>query len=207
MPKLDSTIAEYRIKLLRNDWPFIDPKLKRGYYEVCKPNDWIDTLAVRYLLSEISWGQAQEGTTNWFFRTKNLDQFLLHMEALLYQYPIIKENFTKLEEIAMGFLKEKDYARAAKVLHLERKLKPNAYAAKWIGQIELTSGRIESAIKYLEESLRFNPSDLQVKYNLAGSYALNKEYARSKEIIQQVLVKDSNYPGAQGLLNQLNGIK
>lgn len=201
--KFDSTVAHYRIMLLKNDWPFIDPKLKRTYWQVCMPKNFPDSNAVQFLLGNKSWGKTIEEVADWYFEKRNLPLFLQHMECLIYQYPVIIQYYEKLETICTRFLKINDYASPMKILEVLERVRPNAFSKKWIGQIALNEKRIPEAIQYLKQSIEYDPTDLQVLYNLAGAYALNKQYEQSYETINKVLVKDSNYPGARALLSQL----
>ena len=106
----------------------------------------------------------------------------------------------------LGLLKVKEFDNAYKVFYKRYQLQPNDLSAKWLGTIDLNSSKISSAIKYLEESVKLNSSDLQTMYNLAGAYALNKEYKKSFDVISRVLSSDPNYPGGEGLLQQLKGV-
>lgn len=202
----DSVVAEYRIKLLKNDWPFIDPKLKKSYWEVCVPKDYIDSAAVHFLLGDMSWGKAIEKIADISLRKDNLILFTQHMRALIYQYPIVVEYYRKLENISLVLLQRKEYDKAKLILSMEYELSPNAFSTKWLGQIALQSGNIEEAIKFLEKSLSYNPNDDQVLYNLSGAYALNKDYKKAYQSATKLIENNPNHQGAKNLLNQLKGI-
>ncbi|MDH7604366.1 MAG: GDSL-type esterase/lipase family protein [Melioribacter sp.] len=204
--ELDSTIADFRIKLLKNDWPFINPSKKKTIEEVCNPKTFIDTIAIEYLDNKLRWIQAHEKAANKYLIKNNLDGFLNHISALIYQYPFIKENFNQLEILAVKYLKNQDYKNAYKILIAEYKIKPNSFSSKWLGQIELNSGNIQPAIKFLEESFLYDSTDTQVIYNLSGAYALNKEYNKALTTVKKLLKLDSRYPGAQVLYNELLNI-
>lgn len=204
--KLDSTIADYRIKVLKNDWPFIDPKQKKSFDEICKPKNFIDSVALDYIKNKIIWMQAHEKVANICMKNGNLDGFLNHVTAIIYQYPFIKENLYQLEALAINYLKKQDYKNATKILEAEYKIKPNAFSSKWLGQIELSSGNIIPAIKFLEESISYDSTDTQVMYNLAGAYALNKEYIKAYNTVEKLIKLNSQYPGARALYNDLVNI-
>lgn len=108
-----------------------------------------------------------------------------------------------IDEIALGLLKLKEYDNAYKVLYKRYQIQPNDLSAKWLGQISLNKGDTKKAVKFLEEAVRYDSEDLQALYNLAGAYALNKDYKKSYDVITKVLMKEPNYPGAQNLINQL----
>ena len=199
----DSVVADYRIRLLKNDWPFIDPKLKKSLWEICIPKNYIDTTAVQFLLGNKSWDYNVENIADESLRRGNLNGFIEHMRVLIYQYPIMVELYDKLEATALSYIKSNEFGKAADVLNLEYELKPNAFCAKWLGQIELTKGNTLTAINFLEESLSYNSEDEQVMYNLSGAYALLKNYKKSYEVIAKLLAKNPNHAGANKVINQL----
>lgn len=202
----DSVVAEYRIKLLKNDWPFIDPKLKKSYWEVCVPKDYIDSAAVHFLLGDLSWGKAIEKVADLSLRKNNFILFTQHMRALIYQYPIVVEYYRKLENVTLVLLQRKEYDKAKLILNMEYELSPNAFSTKWLGQIALQNENTEEAIMFLEKSLTYNPDDEQVLYNLSGAYALNKDYKKAYQSVTKLIEKKPNHIGAKNLLNQLKGI-
>jgi len=204
--KIDSSIALYRIKLLKNDWPYIDPRNKLSDEQILNPKTVEDSLAVKVNKDQLGWADCHLKLAEKNLREKNIDGFLQHMEILIYQYPVITEYYKIIDDFALDLIKIKDYEKAYRVLQKRYQIQPNELSTKWLGTIDLNSSRIPSAIKYLEESASLNPSDNQTQYNLAGAYALNKEYKKSYDVIMKVLNKDTQYPGAQELLQQLKGI-
>lgn len=204
--KIDSIVAQYRIRILKNDWPYIDPKNKLPLEKIIIPKSYEDTLALKLINDEITWNECHQKAAEKKLQGKDIDGFLQHMEILIYQYPVIVEYYKVIDDLALDFLKAKDFEKAYKVLLKRYQIKPNDLATKWLGTIDLNASHIPSAIRYLEESVLLNPSDNQTKYNLAGAYALNKEYRKSYDTILNVLKKDPQYPGAKELLYQLKGI-
>lgn len=204
--KMDSTISAYRIKLLKNDWPYIDPKNKIPLTKLIIPNTYEDTLALRLVNDDINWIECHQKAAERNLHNRNIDGFLQQMEILIYQYPVIVEYYNYIDQLALDLLKIKDFEKAYKVLLKRYQIKPNELSTKWLGTIDLNSSRIPSAIKYLEESSLFNPNDNQTLYNLAGAYALNKDYRKSYDIISKVLNTDPNFPGAQNLLQQIKNL-
>ncbi len=204
--KMDSTISAYRIKLLKNDWPYIDPKNKIPLTKLITPNTYEDTLALRLVNDDINWIDCHQKAAERNLHEKNIDGFLQQMEILIYQYPVIVEYYNFIDQLALDLLKIKDFEKAYKVLLKRYQIKPNDLSTKWLGTIDLNSSRIPTAIKYLEESTSYNPNDNQTLYNLAGAYALNKDYGKSFELISRVLKADPDYPGAQSLLQQIKNL-
>ncbi len=203
--KLDSIISAYRIKLLKNDWPYIDPKNKVTPSILLTPKTFTDSLAFNVVEDGLNWAEAHEKLVDRCLADKKIDECLSNVDVLLYQYPIIHEYYKYYDKFAMEFLDAKDYDNAYKILLHHYQLQPNDFCTKWLGTIELNQSHIPSAIKYLEESVQYNSNDLQTLYNLAGAYALNKEYQKSYDTISKVLARDPSYPGAGNLMMQLQG--
>ena len=55
---LDSTIGKYRIILLKNDWPFTEPKSRSYVLQQLDMRTEMDTLAMKVIESQIPWEQA-----------------------------------------------------------------------------------------------------------------------------------------------------
>ncbi len=201
--RFDSITAKYRIKLLKNDWPFIDPKFKKTYPEICQPKNFIDSMSMKFLEGKVSWGKGIEYTAEWYFKNRNVDMYIQHMKTLLYNYPILEPYYQQLEQICTRFLSIKDYKNAEKILLAEYELRPNAFCTKWLGQIYLVNNDAKKAIYYLEQSVEFDFKDTQTLYNLAGAYALNKDYKKGMEALTKLNRMEPNYPGADELYKQL----
>lgn len=77
-------------------------------------------------------------------------------------------------------------------------------SSKWIGIVALSKSRLDEAVKFLEESRQMAPNDTQVLYNLAGAYALKKQYDKAMRTIDECLRLDPQYPQAGSLKMQLN---
>ena len=203
---LDSTMAKYRIALLKNDWPFIDPKNKIELHTLLHPANFSDSLAYQFMEDVITWPTAHEKLAAKLLAEKKYDEAVNHMEVLIYQYPVITEYYNYIDNVALTLLQQGNFELAYKVLLKRYHIGPNAFATKWLGNIDLNNKRIASAVKYLEESVNYDASDIQTLYNLAGAYSLDKQYRKGYQTIEKVLQKDSNYPGAGELEIQLRGL-
>lgn len=204
--KIDSTIAAYRIKYLKNDWPYIDPKNKIAANILLAPKTFEDSLAFKVVIEGLSWAECHEKVVERCLKERKIDEFLHEIEILLYQYPIIVDYYKFIDGFALDFMNRKDFGNAYKILLKRYQIQPNDFSTKWLGTIDLNQSRIQSAIKYLEQSYSFNSNDNQTIYNLAGAYALNKDYRKSYDMITKILKLDPYYPGAQNLLQQLKNV-
>lgn len=203
---LDSAMATYRIILLKNDWPFIDPNNKVLMSSLIKRNNYSDSLAFQLMEDKITWPVAHEKLINRYLSEKKYSRAVDHLAILIYQYPVIKEYYDQIDNIALSLLKQNNFDEAYSILERRYKIQPNVFSTKWLGNIDLNKQRIALAIKYLEESIKYDPTDMQTQYNLAGAYSLDKQYKKGYQTISLVLQKDPNYPGAKNLEMQLKGL-
>ncbi|MFA3783699.1 hypothetical protein ABRY23_11615 [Melioribacteraceae bacterium 4301-Me] len=200
---LDSTIADFRIKVLKNDWPFVkNPQSfpRKNYWQL---NSYKDSIAYDIVIDKMNWIKGHELLANYYLRKNDMNNYLATMNSLIYQYPVVVEYY---DNVALELIKRKMYDDAYNILLSRYKIKPGEFCTKWLGNINLYKNRILPAIKYLKESYEFNPNDTQTLYNLAGAYALNKDIAKALEMVNRCLSLDKNYPGAQNLKNQLLAI-
>ena len=82
-------------------------------------------------------------------------------------------------------------------------LSPDAFSSKWLGIIDLSKSKLDKAISYLEESLKYNENDFQALYNLGGAYSQKKEYKKALELVNKSLELNPNYSAAKNLQSQL----
>ena len=198
--KLDSTIADFRIKLLMNDWPFVSKKNKLPNSAILHLENTADTLAAEVLDDKITWEEAHRKLAVYFLERKNINSFIEEMDALISQYPVIVEYY---DYVANILIQIKDYKRAYKYLKSGYDIKSSAFKAKWLGTIDLYNDKLESAENYLNESLEFEAKDAQVWYNLAGIYVKRNDYKKALELVDKALLLKSNYPEAVNLQRQL----
>jgi len=198
--KLDSIIADFRIKLLKNDWPFVSKENKVPNSAVILLKDIPDSLAAEVLDDKITWEEAHRKLAVYFLERKNINSFLEEMDALISQYPVIVEYY---DYVANILIQIKDYKRAYNYLKSGYDIKSSAFKSKWLGTIDLYNNKLESAEKYLNESLDFDTNDAQVWYNLAGIYVKRNNYKKALELVNKALLLKSNYPEATSLQRQL----
>ena len=198
--ELDSIISDFRIKILKNDWPFISKEKKIPNSALLKLKDTADSLAAEVLDDKITWEEAHRKMATYYLTRKHLNIFLEEMDALISQYPVIIEYY---DYVANVLIQINDYERAHKYLKSGYEIKPNAFKTKWLGTIDLYNSKLESAEKYLNESLNFDAKDAQVWYNLAGIYVKRNDYKKALELVNKALSIKANYPEAVNLQEQL----
>ena len=199
---LDSIIGDFRIKLLKNDWPFITKEEKIPNSQVLNLKDIKDSLAAEVLDDKISWEEAHRKLAAYYLVKKNLNSFLEEMDALISQYPVIAEYYDYVTNVLIQI---NDYKNAYKYLKAGYDIKPSAFKTKWLGTIDLYNDKLDSAEKYLNESLSYDSNDAQVWYNLAGIYVKRNDYKKALELVNKALSIKANYPEAVNLQRQLRG--
>lgn len=197
---LDSVIAKYRILVLKNDWPYSTPKSVAYMLKLFNQQTLIDSIAVKVLDNRYSWERAHREAAQHYYNTGNFEAFIKEMKILINQYPFVSEYYTfSCETLLDAKLYEASYIFLLK----GRKNFSGAFYSKWLGIIDLSKEKTDSAIKYLNESLSFNNSDSQVLYNLSGAYSKMKMFNEALSSIERCLRINPNYPGAQNLKSQL----
>jgi tetratricopeptide (TPR) repeat protein len=204
--KLDSVLAEFRIKILKNDWPFVEKATRQQPYSVLlKPKNIIDSIAVEVINDEIIWEAGHRKLAAYYLEKNDIISFLKEMDALIFQYPVVIEYY---EYVVNVLIPLQEYDKAYKYLETGYKIKPTAYTAKWLGTINLYNKNFDVAEKYLKESLNFDNNDAQVWYNLAGVYVMKKDYKLALETVNKALSISPDYPEAISLRQQLqNAVK
>jgi tetratricopeptide (TPR) repeat protein len=201
--KLDSVAAEYRLIVLKNDWPFVNKQEAKNLSDLIKPNDFIEKTAYRLSDDRITWELAQREVAGWYLLEGDFAAFQNQMEVLISQYPVVVEYY---DFAANELLKAEKYDDAYKFLYKRYKIRPDAYSTKWLGIINLAKNKTDDAIKYLEESLKLSNNDPQVLYNIAGAYSYSKEYQKALNAINKCLIVDPKFPKAAELKNQLQAV-
>ncbi|MGD8778875.1 MAG: tetratricopeptide repeat protein [Ignavibacteria bacterium] len=202
--KLDSTLADYKIKSLKNDWPYLkDRKNKISSDKLLNPENKIDSLAYRIVVNDEAYIDIQQDAANFYLRQNDLKKYMNHVDILIHQYPIIREFYKKA---ANDLMTRNRYDEALKYLSASYNKSPDAFSAKWLGIITLSKNNNETAINYLKESLSYESNDEQVLYNLAGAYSRKKNYKDALSTVNKALEINPNYPSALNLKAQLEKV-
>lgn len=201
--KLDSTIANFKIKLLKNDWPFVRQINRKEVRIIIHRDNYIDTLAYKFINGDEEWEKVQRLLAVSYLSNGEFEKAKKNIDLLIHQYPIVVEyhNF-----IANKLISKKRFDEAFSYLFKGYTLKPDHFFSKWLGIINLSKGNLEQSIKFLEESLIYNKDDAQVYYNLSGAYAKNKSFSKALKYINNCISIDSKYRGSKILKEQLQTI-
>ncbi len=203
--KIDSVIGRYRIKLLKNDWPYISKKNKIPDAVVLQPGDHIDSIASDLVEDKTNWDIAHRKAAEWYASRNDVSSFLHEMDVLISQYPIVVEYY---DDAANFLLERKVYDKAYYYLWKRNEMESGAFTTKWIGIINLYRHQTAAAEKYLNQSIAFNRNDSQVWYDLAGVYVEEKNYQKALEMTDKALALSPHYADALALQTTLrNALK
>ena len=198
--KLDSTISDFRIKYLRNDYPFKQPEERTPVDQLFIIENYIDSLAAQVVFNKMDWTTAERKAANFYLKRNNIDSFLEIIDVLDSQYPFLTEHH---DFAAKELLKREMYEEVYPYLKKRYSIEPNQLTAKWIGIIDLSNEKYQSAEKFLKESLTYVPDDAQVLYNLSGALAQQGKIDEAIKYINRTIEINPEYPRAKQFRNQL----
>jgi len=197
---LDSTIADFRIRKLKNDWPYIKPEMKKPVKQLIQMQNIIDSTAVYVIDGHISRDKARLRIANYYLKRENYESYSTEMHALIEEFPFLtKYYYTAAKELILAG----KYSLAYPFLQQGFNRNPDAFYSKWLGVINLSQNYVDDALFYLEASLAYNNQDPQTLYNITGAYAEKKEFKKALNAINQCLQQDPNFPRAAVIRDQL----
>jgi len=197
--RLDSVVSEIRLTGLLNDWPFVkNPDF--SFLNDLNLNDGIDSLAYKIAIENLNWEIGHKRAAEWYFAKEDYLTFAKEINVLTSQYPF-KLSFH--DQASVELLNVKEYDLAYPFLLNRYKDSPDAFTSKWLGNILLTKGETEEAIKYFKQSIMIDSSDAQVFYNLAGAYIQKEEYEVAFEFLEKCIKINPEFSNARSLKGQL----
>lgn len=199
--RLDSVIAEYKMTVLKNNWPFSRKSKGFSYSDYIHPLDGIDSLAAQYVEQKVSWKNAHLFAAEKYDGDGNLRAFLSEMDALTAQYPYMIDYY-KLA--AQALIREQKFRQARDYLQKAWEIGPDAYITKWLGIIFSHDRRLDSARLYLNQSLAFDNRDPQVWLNLALIYS-KTDRNKSLKFVDEALALNPEYEEALDFRRKLSG--
>lgn len=198
--KLDSAIGNYRITILKDDWPYIKAKDRISVNALIDPKDYIDSLAYELVEDKTDWVTVHKKAAEYYALRDEYGPFMRVMNVLIGQYPYSTEYY---DYTATVLLHAKDYDDAYRYLLKRSELQPDAFSEKWLGMIDLSKGREHEAEEHLLESLKYNENDAQVWYNLSGAYINEKKLSPALQAINRALSLQPDFPGARAVQAEL----
>ncbi len=196
---LDREVAKFRVQVLMAGWPFQPQNAPNPMPEIA-PKNYLQKLAWDFWKRDVTWERAHVQMAEHYLRQGKLDSAAMEYKALIKYTPFNVSPYLFLAEI---YLAQEKFAELQKVLLKTLELEPTAFAHKWVGTIYLKNGEAQQALPHLEKAFQLNSKDLQIMYNLCGAYALTRQFAKAKNLTEQLLKLAPDYPGANDLWRQL----
>jgi tetratricopeptide (TPR) repeat protein len=201
---LDSLFGNLRIHVLRGGWPFQPRTAPNKALSDYQPQSKADSLAVRVWSSDsYTLERAHVDLAEYYERKNDFWRAFQEYQALIHLTPF---NVSPYLRAADALLKMQNLAGALPLLQESLAIEETVFAHKWIGQILLAQNRVKEAIIHLEKANQSSPDDLQLLYNLSGAYALDSQFKKSKAVLDRLMLISPNFPEADILKHQLEGI-
>ena len=199
----DSTVAAFRIKILKSDWPFFPAGRKISREELLGPANFVDSISLRMIDGNLSRESARLILAQHYLKQKRIPRFTDEINALIEEFPF---NYKYFNYAAKELIALREIDRAYDFLERGFKKKPDAFSSKWLGIINLSRKNYDRAISFMETSLKYFESDPQIYFNLAGALADKKDYAKALDAINRCVALDPGFPNAFQLMDQLKMI-
>jgi tetratricopeptide (TPR) repeat protein len=198
---LDKAYSDLKLRLLKGSYPFVPKGQPNLLLQSFKPQNLIDTLAMRCLSEELGFEEAHYAAADFLLAQGESADAELELQSFIAKIPFLELPYRKAGQI---FIKYKYFDKALSYLQRAYAILPTAYTAKWIGQILLYQNQPDGAIPYLEQSLALGgENDSQTYYNLAGAYYQTHRLDKAIACLQRCLQLSPNYPNAKAFYEQL----
>lgn len=201
--KYDSTIADFRIKILKNDWPYKKAEEKLPKSKLLSAVSMEDKIALDVLDNKISRMDARIKLAEYYLNIKNYYLYADEIIELTEEFPL-SNNFAN--EAGRKLITIKEFVLAEKVLQAGYFIENDKFNTKWLGIINLANKKYSKAISYLEQSNQFENNDPQVIYNLAAAYTELNEFSKALELVNKCLSISPGYANAINIKSQLEKI-
>ncbi len=198
--KLDSAIADLRIKILTGGYPFKPKGEKNLLVSEFRPSDVTDSLAMMVVDRVLSLEEAHAKAAERFWEKSDYASAAKEIGVLIGERPFNHSNY---EQLITMLIDQGQFDLALPYLRKYEKVNSGAFTNKWIGGIYLNKGDHVTALPYLQKSYSYKADDPQLLYNLSGAYYLNKRPKEAYEAIRQCLAINPQNEAAQALYSQL----
>lgn len=170
--KVDSLVGVYRISFLKKSWPFSEA-LQQDSITVSGTEE---ELAWNLASNKISWTEAIENLSAYYFKNNRQKEGIKAFEALSLEYP---QNSAYCEDVAMRSSDLNDNEKALLYFKKTFELAPSFDRAKYIFAICLKLDNTNEAIAYLDYAIQNNNTQL----NLVAIKSSLQEIIQLKSLI------------------------
>lgn len=200
--KLDSVVSKIRLLGLLNDWPFVEDA-DFSFLNDLDLKDRIDSIAYSIAVENQNWEIGHRQAADWYLAEGKYSGFADEMIVLISQYPFKLSYF---DYASAELINAKEYDLAYPFVLKRYKESPDAFSSKWLGNINLSRKDVDNAIKYLEQSIKFDNTDAQTFFNLSGAFIQKEEIKVALELLEKCIEINPEFPNAKNLKIQLTEI-
>ncbi len=203
--ELDKAYADLRIRILKGNWPFQPKNLPNRALVNYHPTTKAESLAVEVWTEQdqMDLERAHVELADYYEKQQRYDLAFAEFNALMCTTPL---NVSPYLRGANDLILLEQYDRALPILQASLKLEDTPFANKWIGQIYLNNGKLKEAFPFLEKAVKAMPNDAQLLYNLSGGYALDAQYEKSRQLLEQLYKINPAFPEAADLKRQVDSV-
>ncbi|KAA3618616.1 MAG: hypothetical protein DWQ05_06555 [Calditrichaeota bacterium] len=199
--ELDIAYADFRIAFLKAGWPFKANAAPNMDDIAFTATTKAESLAVKTWQDKTyDREHAHVDLAGYFSAQGNYKAAFQEYRALIHYMP---QNQTAYIRAAEMLINDKSLNESIPYLHQALKLGDSVYANKWLGQIYLYKSQNQRALSHLEKAAANSKDDPQLLYNLAGAYALNRNYKAAINSLDALDRIFPNYPEAINLRAQI----
>lgn len=197
---LDSLVGAYRVQQLMGSWPFQEPGTRFAGYDTLEAGSYLGDIALQTFQNDMQRVEALDAIRIEATRRGDLDEATKYLSAFTQRYPMVAGPYLALAKIQ---LTQNRLMEAESTIRAELAFQESGEAQQILGTVLLGTGRVEESIPHLERAIELNADDLRARYNLAGAFALLRQYDKARIQVEEVLKRNPESQDAQRLLASL----
>ena len=198
--RLDSLVGAYRVQALMSSWPFQPIGQPAAPLDTLAGDSIEGQLALQVYRREIRRVDALDRLQQVFTAQGRLGDALQAQFSIIQRYPFLPEPYLAAANVLVRQGRYEDSMEYC-LASLERG--DSAEGRRLLGSLLLQNGNTEEAIRQLEHSLELEPNNLQAMYNLAGAFALTRDYDSARAMGARILESYPNHVDTRRLLGSL----
>lgn len=200
--RYDSTLAEIKIDILLNSFPFT--KDRNYNYKKYPLENYADTLAMKSIEGSLGWAAAHVQLFDYNFKRKEFSEAYKTLFSLMEDRPFYKSAlYYGIEKL----LSANQTKQAKHILVRNHRRLPDKFTSNELGKINLNEGNIKLANKLFNEALGYSQTDPEIHYNLSRTYYALQDLPNAIKHIESCLTISPEYPSAKRIYEQLKLLK
>jgi lysophospholipase L1-like esterase len=188
----DERIAAHTVASLTVRWPFVPAAAQRDYRGTYRPVDETDSLALLVSRGGMGWEAAKRTRIDGLLARSDFAGAAAEARGLVRDAPLRGEPLALLGGALLGLGQP---AAADSALRRSWTLTPTPTAAFALGMASLQANHADEGIRWLEQSLRLDPTNAAALYQLSLAYAVAGDAPRAKQAALALYQRNPAFPG------------